>query len=205
MIVDLKAWLLFGLGALCSLIAFADSFLIFDPYPGYGALEKRRAAAHEAYIRRKNDLIARLLEIRDAAIEILEEANRDLSIRRSEYDLIIEGRTRFVRLFVAHQSHLERSANALLAVYREANKAARKSAPPARFRGRLTGSRSFRRGGAPHLCARGSASLDRESQTVLVRQVEDVHAEFERQFASYREIDDLIEESTVVRSNAKAA
>ena len=37
-IADLKSWLLFGLGILCSLIAFADSFLIFDPYPGYGAL-----------------------------------------------------------------------------------------------------------------------------------------------------------------------
>ena len=36
-LVDFKSWLLFGLGVLCSLIAFADSFLIFDPYPGYGS------------------------------------------------------------------------------------------------------------------------------------------------------------------------
>ena len=43
-ITDLKSWLFFGLGLLCSLIAFADSFLIFDPYPGYGGLEKRRIA-----------------------------------------------------------------------------------------------------------------------------------------------------------------
>src|SRR5215471_19019133 len=41
-LTDFKSWLLFGIGALCSLIAFGDSFLIFDPYPGYGALEKRR-------------------------------------------------------------------------------------------------------------------------------------------------------------------
>jgi len=36
-LVDLKSWLLFGLGVLCSLIAFADSFLIFDPYPAMPA------------------------------------------------------------------------------------------------------------------------------------------------------------------------
>src|SRR5260370_142359 len=34
-LTDFKSWLLFGLGVLCSLIAFTDSFLIFDPYPGY--------------------------------------------------------------------------------------------------------------------------------------------------------------------------
>ena len=122
-VTDVKSWLLFGLGVLCSLIAFGDSFLIFDPYPGYAPLEKRRAGAHDAYIRRKNDLIERLLEIRDEAIEILEEANRDLSIRRSEHDAILESRARLVRLFAAHQSHLDRAANALLSVYREAEQA----------------------------------------------------------------------------------
>ena len=72
-IADVKSWLFFGLGILCSLIAFADAFLIFDPYPGYGTLEKRRTEAHEAYIRQKSDLVAKLLEIRNQAIEILEE------------------------------------------------------------------------------------------------------------------------------------
>src|ERR1700736_618240 len=132
-IADVKSWLFFALGLLCSLIAFADAFLVFDPYPGYAPLEKRRAQAHDAYIRRKNDLIARLLEIRDDAIEILEEANRDMSIRRGEHDAILESRARMVRLFAAHQSHLERAANALLAAYREANKRARTTPPPPRF------------------------------------------------------------------------
>ena len=42
-----------------------------------------------------------------------------------------------------------------------------------------------------------------ESQAVLVGQVSAIHAEFERAFASYREIDELVEEKTV--ANAKAA
>jgi hypothetical protein len=205
-IVDLKSWLLFGLGILCSLVAFADSFLIFDPYPGYGALEKRRSSAHDAYIRRKNDLIARLLDIRDDAIEILEEANRDLAIRRSEYDFILESRTRLLRLFAAHQTHLDRAANTLLEIYRAANKGARQTPPPARF----ASSHALEKFPVEQESSEATAREDlrrsiAESQAVLVGQVEAVHAEFERAFASYREIDELIEEKPVVRSSAKAA
>jgi hypothetical protein len=204
-IADLKSWLLFGLGILCSLIAFADAFLIFDPYPGYAPLEKRRAAAHDAYIRRKNDLIESLLDIRDNAIEILEEANRDLAIRRAEHDSILEGRARVLRLFAAHQSHLDRAANTLLAVYREANKSTRASPPPARFAFAYKLEKFPIDQELPQ--TPGREDLRRsiaESQGVLAGQVEAVHTEFERAFASYREIDDLVEEKIVVRSSAKS-
>ncbi len=205
-VADLKSWLLFGLGVLCSLVAFADAFLIFDPYPGYGALEKRRAAAHEAYIRRKNDLIASLLDIRDNAIDILEEANRDLAVRRSEYDSILESRSRLGRLFAAHQSHLNRAANALLAVYREADKAARTSPPPARFAQPYAIEPFPIEQDLPEAAARDDLRRAiAQSQGVLTAQVEAIHAEFERAFASYREIDELIEEEPVARSSAKAA
>ena len=44
-----------------------------------------------------------------------------------------------------------------------------------------------------------------ESQNILVDQVRAIHAEFERAFATYREIDQLVEEKTVVRADASAA
>jgi hypothetical protein len=205
-IADVKSWLFFGIGILCSLIAFGDSYLIFDPYPGYGVLEKRRAAAYEAYIRRKNELIDRLLEIRDEAIAILEEANRDLSIRRSEHDAILESRARLVRLFGAHQSHLDRTANALVALYREANKRARKTPPPPRFASAYV----LEEIPVEHELTSTSGRDDlrrsiAESQAVLVGQVQAIHDEFERAFASYREIDDLVEERAIAKSDAKAA
>ena len=205
-LVDLKSWLLFGLGILCSLIAFADAFLIFDPYPGYGALEKRRVSAHDAYIRRKNDLIASLLDIRDNAIEILEDANRDLGIRRSEHDSIVEGRARLSRLFAAHQSHLDRAANMLLSVYREADKAARQTPAPPRFAKSFALEKFPVERELPEMPAREDLRRSiADAQRVLTEQVEAVHAEFERAFASYREIDELIEEKAVARSSAKAA
>jgi hypothetical protein len=205
-LTDFKSWLLFGLGVLCSLIAFADSFLIFDPYPGYAALEKRRVGAHDAYIRHKNELIERLLDIRDHAIEILEEASRDLSVRRAEHDSILESRARMVRLFAAHQAHLERAANSLLSVYRETNKGLRKTLPPARFATAYTLDKfpieqelldTSAREELRHAIA--------EAQTVLSEQIAAIHAEFERAFATYREIDTFIEERTVVAASAKAA
>jgi hypothetical protein len=205
-IVDVKSWLFFGLGILCSLIAFADAFLIFDPYPGYAPLEKRRTDAHGAYIRQKNDLIAQLLEIRDDAIEILEEANRDLSLRRGEHDAILESRARLARLFAAHQSHLDRTANALLAVYREANNRSRKTPPPARFSAPIAIEKFPIEQGLLETSARDDLRRSiAESQAVLVGQVQAIHAEFERAFASYREIDELVEEKSVARSDAKAA
>jgi hypothetical protein len=204
-IADLKSWLFFGLGLLCSLIAFADAFLIFDPYPGYGGLEKRRVSAHGAYIKRKNDLIEQLLDIRDDAISILEEANRDLSVRRAEHDAILEGRARLVRLFAAHQSHLDRAANALLAIYREANRRSRKTPPPPLF----TTPYALEKFPIEQELLESSARDDlrrsiAESQNILVDQVRAIHAEFERAFATYREIDHLVEEKTVVRADASA-
>jgi hypothetical protein len=203
-IMDVKSWLFFGLGILCSVIAFADAFLIFDPFPGYGALEKRRNDGHDAYIRRKNDLITQLLEIRDEAIEVLEEANRDLSVRRSEHDAILEARARLRRLFDAHQSHLDRAANALLAAYREADKKARRTPPPPRFGDAYRIERLTVEEDSPDPSARDDLRRSiAESQAVLVTQVSAIHAEFERAFASYREIDELVEEKIV--ANAKAA
>jgi len=205
-ITDVKSWLFFSIGMLCSLIAFGDSYLIFDPYPGYGMLEKRRAAAYEAYIQRKNELIAALLAIRDQAIEILEEANRDLSVRRSEYDAILESRTRLVRLFEAHQAHLDRTANALLSTYREANRRSRKTPPPPRFAVPYALEKISTEHELLPISARDDLRRSiAESQAVLVDQVGAIHDEFERAFATYREIDDLVEEPTIARSNAKAA
>jgi hypothetical protein len=205
-IMDVKSWLFFGIGILCSLIAFGDSYLIFDPYPGYGMLEKRRAGAYEAYIRRKNELIAALLAIRDAAIEVLEEANRDLSVRRSEHDAILEGRARLVRLFEAHQTHLDRTANALLSTYREANKRSRTTPSPHRFAVPYALEKIASAPEQGPISARDDLRRSiEESQAVLVEQIRAIHDEFERAFASYREIDDLVEEKTIARSDAKAA
>ena len=93
-------------------VAFGDAYLIFDPYPGYGILEKRRSGTYEAYIRWKNELIATLLKIRDEPIEVLEEASRDLPLRGSEHDAIFESRGNVMRLFDALSRRTAKPTNA---------------------------------------------------------------------------------------------
>ena len=111
-----------------------------------------------------------------------------------------------VRLFAAHQSHLDRAANALLSIYREANKRSRKTPPPPRFAMSYVLEKiPIEQEQVPPAARDDLRRSIAESQDVLVGQVQAIHAEFERAFASYREIDDLVEENPVARSNAKAA
>ena len=96
--------------------------------------------------------------------------------------------------------------NVLLSVYREANKGLRKTPPPQRFSmfyvlEKLPVEQDWLETSARDDLRRSIA----ESQGVLVGQIEAIHAEFEQAFASYREIDNFVEEKAVVAANAKAA
>ncbi len=101
---------------------------------------------------------------------------------------------------------MERTANALLASYREANKRTRTTPAPARFATPYTLEKISADPQARPVSAREDLRRSiAESQAVLHDQVQAIHDEFERAFASYREIDELVEEKAVAKSSAKAA
>src|SRR5262249_39807859 len=90
--------------------------------------------------------------------------------------------------------------------YHEANKRQRKTPPPPRFSARFPLDKFPIDEGWLETSARDDLRRSiADSQAVLVGQVQAIHAEFERAFASYREIDELVEEKTFARSDAKAA
>jgi hypothetical protein len=204
---DLKSWLFFAVGAAFSAAALVDGLYFGDPYPGYDKVEDRLEGAHGAYIERKGELIQHLDEIKTEASEIFQEANRDLSVRRSEHDAILESRSRLLKMFDDHQSQLERAANALLGVYREANIAARSTKQPKRF----TQAYKLDRYSADQEITTSSARDDlrksiAESQAILLAHVEEIQQEFELAVAGYQQIDDWnFEEQTVYPKEAKAA
>ena len=117
---DVNSWVFFGIGFIFSLVAMTDGLLFTDPYFGYGALERRCIEARNHYTDGKGELIDRLRDIRDTASEAMNGAASDLSVRRSEYDAILQARTRLAQRFSEHQNQIERSARALLSIYREA-------------------------------------------------------------------------------------
>jgi hypothetical protein len=195
-IQDLQSWILFGMGTLFAVIAFLDGLWMYDPYPGYAALEQRLITKREAYIATRADLIDELREISSEFRDEMDELAHDLSVRRSEHDAILAHRARLIHLFQQHQAHLERAANVLLQTYREANVKARSAEPPARF-------------ALPYslekveVVAHASSEWDQAElrqrvtavQDLLTEQVLAIHKELENAIERYRQLDELVPET----------
>jgi len=192
---DIKSWLFFAIGLVFSVIAFVDGLFFRDPFPGYGALELRVQAAHANYISRKDALIGELKDILTDAAERMEEARRDLGMRRSEHQSILQGRLRLAELFIKHQEHLERTANALLAVYRSANRETRTTSAPARFEEtwKLTLT-NLELQSAAHSNYENLGRKIEAAQELLSTEIKAIHQAFTKAVESYRQIDDLVPE-----------
>lgn len=190
---DIKSWLFLAIGLVFSMTAFLDGLFFSDRFPGYAALEKRVRSAHARYIHRKEDLIEGLKDILEEASETMDEARKDLGIRRGEHNSIIGGKNRLSRMFAEHQEHLERTGNALLTAYRSPNQEARSTPAPARFeqRWRL----------APLQLDLQSApinsNLDKQieqAQELLTTQIHAIHQSFREAIEKYHQIDDFVPE-----------
>ena len=193
---DVNSWVFFSIGFIFSLVAMTDGLLFTDPYFGYGALERRCIDAREQYTDGKAALIENLRRIRDDASQAMTEAARDLSVRRGEYDAILQARARLSQRFIEHQNQIERSARALLSIYREANQTARKQPAPSYFSQPYNLDRIIYAGNEPNETFREKLSRSiEETQKLLAGQIEAIHDVFNKAVESYREIDDLIPES----------
>ncbi|MDP9630319.1 UNVERIFIED_ORG: hypothetical protein J2W85_002393 [Ensifer adhaerens] len=201
---DLSSWTLFGIGLLFSVIAFIDGCSMTDPYPGFAGVQKRLNAAREAYVDRRADLIDDLRDVRDQHNQKVEQIIRDLSARRMEARAIIQHRARCVGLFTEHQNQLERSANQLLTIYRETNRAVRTEPAPKYFTAaykmeRLTPLQQFaEEWNDDDLAARITTATEELSQQMLK-----IAAEFENAIDRYRKLDIIVPES--VNGQAQAA
>jgi hypothetical protein len=192
---DVNSWVFFGIGFTFSLIAMTDGLLFTDPYPGYGALEKRWLEASRKYREGKTELVERLRDIRDDATQAMNGAARDLSVRRSEFDAILQGRSRLGQRFSEHQSHIGRACNALLAVYREANRKARRTPVPGYFTKTYEIERIIYASDGKEETARDKLRQSiAASQELLQAQIQAIHDAFQQAAKSYREIDELIPE-----------
>src|SRR6185312_6237109 len=132
-LTDINSWILFAIGFVFSLIAMADGLMFFDPYIGYAGLERRWLEATRQFANARSELIERLRDIREDATDVMNEAARDLSVRRSEYDALLQGRARLGQRFDQHQGQIEQTGRALLEIYREANRGARATPAPDYF------------------------------------------------------------------------
>jgi uncharacterized protein YukE len=194
-LADINSWILFAIGLVFSLIAMADGLMFFDPYVGYAGLERRWVEATRQFSDTRGELIERLRDIREDATEVMNEAARDLSVRRSEYDSLLQGRVRLAQRFEQHQNQIEQTARALLEIYREANRKARSTPAPDYF------GKSYRLERISAATSEVSATardnlrnMIAETQALLAQQIKAIHEAFDSAVRTYREIDELLPE-----------
>jgi uncharacterized protein YukE len=194
-LTDINSWILFTIGFIFSLIAMADGLLFFDPYIGYAGLERRWVDATRQFATARSELIERLRDIREDATETMNEAARDLSVRRSEYDALLQGRSRLAQRFDHHQNQIEQTCRALLEIYREANRKARSTPAPDYFTKAYAVPRISYTGGDPDTSARDNLrQMIAETQELLNQQIKAIHEAFDNAVRTYREIDELLPE-----------
>ncbi|SFL13369.1 hypothetical protein SAMN04488498_1387 [Mesorhizobium albiziae] len=189
-LTDIKSWLLFMVGLLFSIIAFIDGWFVFDPYPGYAGVEKRRKSAREGYNDGQAERIEGLQDVRDEHNEKVKEIIKGLGLRQREHRAIVEHRGKLLSLFAEHQNQLERACNQLLSKYREANIQARTTPPPKYFANPYHLEKV-----KPKVTADGewgdkelSASI-RDAQAKLNEQVRLIGQECENGILAYQQID----------------
>jgi hypothetical protein len=194
-LTDINSWILFAIGFVFSLIAMADGLMFFDPYIGYAGLERRWIEATRQFAKARSELIERLRDIREDATEAMNEAARDLSVRRSEYDSLLQGRARLAQRFDQHQNQIEQTCRALLEIYREANRRARSSPAPDYFAKTYAMERISYAEGEPNASAREDLrKMISDTQELLSRQIKAIHEAFDSAVRTYREIDELLPE-----------
>jgi hypothetical protein len=194
-LTDVNSWVFFSIGLIFSMIAMADGLMFFDPYMGYAGLERRWIEATKQFATARGELIERLRDIREDAGEVMNEAARDLSVRRSEYDSLLQGRSRLAQRFSQHQNQIEQAGRALLEIYREANRRARTTPAPDYFAKAYAMERIVYGSGDPDPTARENlGKVIAETQDLLGRQIKAIHDAFDGAVRSYREIDELLPE-----------
>src|SRR5579875_191613 len=130
---DFQSASLLSMGLVFSLIALCDGFATSDPYPGYEAVTRKweeaskefhaaRQRAEATLTQRKDDALAAVRSEIDY-LPVLESRLRDAGRRRAD----------LAERWEREIERLERAANVLAEIYREANRRARTAPAPAHF------------------------------------------------------------------------
>ncbi|WP_112309331.1 hypothetical protein [Pseudogemmobacter bohemicus] len=132
-LTSMDSWFLLAIGSLISLFAFLKGWYAFDPFPGYSKIERDLQSARASHGHDLEEAIGELEDMRKDALEELRDA--DVSVREGISHAIdaLYGRTTLNSHLHAFLGQCDEKANYLLAIYRDANKAARGQPTPVSF------------------------------------------------------------------------
>jgi hypothetical protein len=134
---SLHGGMLLGIGLFFSTVALLDGRSMDDPYPGYGAVDRRLKAAKQAYMDERTLLLDAVGKLYDSGLEEIAARAGQIGKRRDESETIRAGLQSLKLSYEAHLQYLEDAANGLIEIYRDSNRKARPpKTTPASFRRR---------------------------------------------------------------------
>jgi hypothetical protein len=132
-LADLSSYYLFGLGTLFGISSFWKGHSFDDPYPGYGAANRRMIAARDEYSDEHGLLFGDLEEIKEDTVQQLTEGIDRIPLFPQRAENIRIQRDALIEQFRAYEKSIETAANLLLQLYRDENRVNRATRPPAHF------------------------------------------------------------------------
>jgi hypothetical protein len=130
---DFNSWLLFILGVIFAFIAIADGYKSDDPYPRYGAKQRRLEEMEDDYQSLSTELKNRVIRIRQEFLDKLDDLSDSVNDEfihlfdmDSQKDTLVAKHTHCIDNYIS-------SANALIGIYRDINKRHRKTDAPSYF------------------------------------------------------------------------
>ena len=132
-LAGVESWLLCGLGIIISTLSFRKGWHTDDPYPGYGRVERDLGKARDAYEMELTEALDELAKRRDQAVEELQDANKQMHSGMNEAINALYGQNTLGAHLTAFLEQCDVKVAFLLAVYRDANRAARTLDAPDSF------------------------------------------------------------------------
>lgn len=127
---SIYSWGLLVLGIIFAVVASLAAFRMSDPFPGYGEVwdeHERRCLDYAAEVAMASQGLDTLQQNASASFGLLRTR---LTQQINDQSRALNGRNQFAQRFVRFHGELEIAGRQLLSIYRDANRAARTTAPP---------------------------------------------------------------------------
>lgn len=131
--LDTNSLILFALGLTFHGMAVISFFGMDDPYPGYAKVSLARDTANGTYATEHAEAMNRLTAHKERSSSEMMEILDEFARRRRDYGLALQSRMALISELDAHMAHLRECAIQVMTIYREANRRARRTAPPKFF------------------------------------------------------------------------
>ena len=132
-LASIESWLLVVISLLVSVLSFLKGWHTDDPYPGYGRLERSVRHARDTYVSNLENALEELGQRRDDAISELRDASEQVRQGIGEAVDALFGQSTLGAHLAAFLDQCDVKVAYLLAVYRDANRAARSTPSPKCF------------------------------------------------------------------------